>query len=165
MGKLHIVAFYLFGLTAAPVTAQQVNKLCPTRIATLNRFGGDPTDTESGPRVEIRTCPVESSKGGNLQLAAWKAATKEPALIFDAISGSVLQLSMIWGVYAFELSVGRATALVVIEFTNGEPHLAVEQYVRDGEYTFTSDAKRLLVQWTDSKGVRNQREFLPDKTP
>lgn len=145
--------------------AQQANKLCPDRIATLSRFAGDPNDTGSGARVEIRRCQVEPSGGGTIQLAAWQEGSKEPALIFDAISGSVLQLAMTRGVYAFELSVGRATALVVIEFTHGKPRLAIEQYVRDGAFTFTSTSERLVVQWTDSKGTRQLREFVADKAP
>lgn len=138
--------------------AQENLELCQPRLATLAPSLGVFEDASSGPRVEIRRCPFDSAGNGTIQLAAWKQAAKSPSLVFNSTGGGIRQLAMIQGVYAVEFLGGIATRVVVIEFDQGVPRLALDTDSKS-TFTITSNPSRLVIQWTDYSGRAMRREF------
>ena len=121
--------------------------LCAKTVAVLTQHLGDPKQTLSGQRVEVRQCPL-SSDIGTMQLVAWNAGGSEPALVIDTELRSLGKLVMVPGAYAFEIVSASASEVVGIVFEKGQARLAVRDSTK-GATVISSDQDSLRIELDD----------------
>jgi hypothetical protein len=119
-----VLGFIALAPQIGPATDMHSPTLCPKIVASLTPYMGDPAETESGERVEVRQCPFNSEKG-TLQLVAWEAYKDQPSLVIDPELRGLKQLVMIQGVYVFEIVSASSSTIIGITFEKGQPREAL----------------------------------------
>jgi|RhiMetdeSRZDD1v2_1073273.scaffolds.fasta_scaffold1189524_2 hypothetical protein len=140
--------------------------LCPNRVASLTKLPGRNDAVLNAQRVEIRQCPLGADEqfgltptAGTFQLVAWERNGIKPSLIFNTSESGIYQMAMVEGVYAFELIGGLASQIVVIQFVEGKPRIALNETSRF-PFVLEMSKEKLSVTYSDSKGGRQSRSFL-----
>ena len=146
--------------------------LCPTIVASLTPYLGDPSETGSGQRVEVRQCPI-NSEIGTLQLVAWEADKDRPSLVIDTELRGLKQLVMVQGVYVFEVISASESTIFAITFENGLPREALR--VSTKGMTRIKTNENSVTVFLDEGGGRSsshvltgqysRRRGLPKKVP
>jgi len=133
-------------------------ELCSTVVATLTPRFGDPSETRTGQRVEVRQCPLKNFNPsiGVLQFVAWEANAKVPSLVVDTEVRWLKQLVMIKGAYAFETVNGASSGVIGIIFENGKPRKVVDDSTK-GSVVINSDQNSITISLDD--GLTPRRTY------
>jgi hypothetical protein len=143
------------GFGSIPTVEIDASKLCPYVVATLTTKLGDPNQTRSGQRVEVRQCPLLSYKSeiGTLQFVAWEANATFPSLVIDTELRWLKQLVMVQDAYAFETVSASSSGVIGIVFENGKPRQAVRDSTK-GDISFRSDQNSITIELDDGAGPK-----------
>ena len=142
-------------LSVTSVPSAEAAELCPHVAATLTPYIGDPSQTNSGQRVELRQCPLNSDIG-TIQLVGWGAGDSTPSLVVDTELRSLKQLVMVRGAYAFELVSASASGVIGIVFEKGKPRQALSESTK-GTVLINTEGATIKIELDDGSGPKRTR--------
>ena len=113
-------------LLTAPLLFPQQETPCPTLVGLLVTQFAFNTPVSDLPRVEIRQCGSFEA----LQIVAWEARSKVPALIVDTTDFTVVQSIARRNFYLIETTGGPRDRIYIIVFEKGKPRLALNRVTK-----------------------------------
>ncbi len=115
-------------LIAANCSVSRADNLCESIVGLLATEFLYKVSNSRLPRVEIRQCsPYEA---GAIQLAAWRAGDRSPALIVNTDDFGLVQTVARANVFVIETGGATRDQVLVIRYSHGRPELALKRMTR-----------------------------------
>jgi len=131
-------------------------RLCPEVITTLymDWLSGIPLETQA--RIELRNC--RRGQVDSLQVAAWTAKSKEPALVVDTGRDTISRLLLDGNVFLLIMDGASDKLVQVVVYDRGSFQLALQETTQ-GKVRVQTSADKLTLRIVEAEGLERVVEF------
>jgi hypothetical protein len=131
-------------------------RLCPEVITTLymDWLSGIPLETQA--RIELRNC--RRGQVDSLQVAAWTAKSKEPALVVDTGRDTISRLLLDGNVFLLIMDGASDKLVQVVVYDRGSFQLALQETTQ-GKVRVQTSADKLTLRIVEAEGLERVMEF------
>jgi len=134
----------------------EAGRVCPEVITTLymDWLSGIPLETQA--RIELRNC--RRGQVDSLQVAAWTAKSKEPALVVDTGRDTISRLLLDGNVFLLIMDGASDKLVQVVVYDRGSFQLALQETTQ-GKVRVQTSADKLTLRIVEAEGLERVVEF------